>query len=276
VISIDEDIIRNMCGRFIAREIDFHRIAAILASLPKFEEFTEKPKFDPAKTQSPNSMPAKAVKNQPGGGGSGDVGSETSPSDLTPVIRVTNGRVSVDRLKWGLVPPHAPEPKVDYATFNAKAETVATTAAYRHAWRERQRCLVPVNAFFELKGAKTPKQKYRISVKGESQFCLAGLWEKWQRGDEVLETFTVITTTANDLVAEIHDKKRMPVIIAPANYDQWLRSCLSGRVMGLICVAHDPLPLPLPVSPGAAVCVAALVLGRLYSWIRGMDGNRRY
>jgi putative SOS response-associated peptidase YedK len=225
VTSINEAIITNMCGRFIAREIDFHRIAAILASLPKFEEFTDKPKFDPAKIPAEVPAPAKARKSQPGrGGGPGGSGSETSPSDFTPVIRVIDGQVCVDRLKWGLVPPHALEPKVDYSTFNAKAETLPTTAAYRHAWRERQRCLVPVEAFFEWKGATSPKQKYRISVKGESQFCLAGLWERWQKGDAMLETFTVITTTANELVAEIHDKKRMPVIIAPENYDRWLHS----------------------------------------------------
>jgi putative SOS response-associated peptidase YedK len=252
VISIDDDIIRIMCGRFIAREIDFHRIAAVLASLPKFEEFTDRPKFDPAKIQSPNSVPAKPVKNKSSGGGrSGEAGSETSPTDLTPVIRVTSGRVSVNRLKWGLVPPHAPEPKVDYATFNAKAETVATTAAYRHAWRERQRCLVPVNAFFEWKGAKAPKQKYCISVKGESQFCLAGLWEKWQRGDEVLETFTVITTTANELVAEIHDKKRMPVIIAPVDYDQWLLSTddVKDLLKSFPSDLMEAIPVGKPVTP---------------------------
>jgi len=133
----------------IAREIDFHRIAAILDALPKFEEFCEKPKFDPSKPPSQQSEPAKdGMKKSAGGSGSGGRGGETSPSDFFPVIRVIDGQVCVDRLKWGIVPRFAPEPKVDYHTFNAVAETVATKAAYRHAWRERQRCLVPVEAFF--------------------------------------------------------------------------------------------------------------------------------
>jgi putative SOS response-associated peptidase YedK len=135
-----------------------------------------------------------------------------------------DNQVCVDWLKWGLVPPHEPEPKVEYNTFNARAENLTKSQAYRHAWGERHRCLVPVEAFFEWKGAKSPKQKYRISVRGQSQFCLAGLWEKWQRDDEILETFTIITTVANELVAEIHDKKRMPVIIKPEDYDRWLRA----------------------------------------------------
>jgi putative SOS response-associated peptidase YedK len=241
-----------MCGRFIAREIDFHRIAAILASLPKFDEFTEKPKFEPTKIPARVAVPAKAGKNHLGGGGGiRESGSETSPSDFTPVMRLRDGRVCVDHLKWGLVPPHSPESKVDYATFNAKAETIATTPAYRHAWRERQRCLVPVNAFFEWKGAKAPKQKYRISIKNESQFCLAGLWEKWQRGDEVLETFTVITTTANELVAEIHDKKRMPVIVSPENYDRWLRSTEDVRDLLKPFPSHfmEAVPVGKPITP---------------------------
>jgi putative SOS response-associated peptidase YedK len=215
-----------MCNRFIARELDFHRIMAILAALPGFEEFTEKPRFDPAKIPSPGgssssgssgSAPASSNKSE-------DKGGETSPSDRTRVIRVVDGKLRIDLLKWGLVPPHSPEPQVPYSTFNAKAETVATSPAYRHAWRRGQRCLVPVEAFFEWMGAKPPKQKYRISVKGQPEFCLAGLWEKWEQGETVLETFTIITTAANELVAEIHDKKRMPVIIAPEDYERWLRS----------------------------------------------------
>jgi len=129
---------------------------------------------------------------------------------MFPVVRFVNGEVSIDVLKWGLAPPYSREPQVDYATFNAMAETVTIKPAYRHAWRERQRCLVPVEAFFEWKGERAPKQKYRISVKGEPQFCVAGLREKWQQGANVLETFIIITTVANELVAEIHAKKRMP------------------------------------------------------------------
>jgi putative SOS response-associated peptidase YedK len=212
-----------MCNRIILRELDFHRIAAILASLPAFEEFTEKPKFDPFKIP-PQEREEPKKKGSGGGGGGGGSEGETRPTQMFPVVRFVNGEVSIDVLKWGLVPPHSPEPQVDYATFNAMAETVTTKPAFRHAWRERQRCLVPVEAFFEWKGEKPPTQMYRISVKGEPQFCLAGLWEKWQQGETVLETFTIITTVANELVAEIHAKKRMPVIIAPEHYDRWLRS----------------------------------------------------
>jgi putative SOS response-associated peptidase YedK len=223
-----------MCNRFIARELDFHRIMAILAAFPGFEEFTEKPQFDPAKSPSSGGSSSSGSSGPVpvSGNKSEDKGGETSPSDRTRVIRVIDDKLRVDLLKWGLVPPHSAEPRVPYSTFNAKAETIATTLAYQHAWRQRQRCLVPVEAFFEWKGAKAPKQKYRISVKGQSEFCLAGLWEKWEQGETVLETFTIITTTANELVAEIHDKKRMPVIIVPENYERWLRS--TGDVNDLL------------------------------------------
>lgn len=198
-----------MCNRVSAREIDFHRLAAVITSLPPFKQVAG------GGAGGSTAAALSAAEPQP---------DETSPGDRTRVIRVVDNQVRTDLLKWGLVPPHAPEPKVDYATFNAKAETITTAPTFRHAWRERQRCLVPVNAFFEWKGSKPPKQKYRISVRGESQFCLAGLWEKWNQGDQVLETFTIITVPANELVAEIHDKKRMPVILATRDYGQWLFS----------------------------------------------------
>ena len=151
-----------MCGRYIARRIDFRRFAFRKALLPIFEEFTEKPRHGSGGGSPPRLLPKPPPE-------------ETSPTDCSEVIRVIGDEMRVDVLQWGLVPPFSPEPKTKFSTFNAKAETIATTATFRHAWSARQRCLVPVEAFFEWKGTKPPKQKFRISVKGETQFCLAGL-----------------------------------------------------------------------------------------------------
>jgi putative SOS response-associated peptidase YedK len=216
-----------MCNRYIARWIDLRRLALDI-QLPTFEEFTEKPGFEPSKRRSSGggTSSAKHVLDFYAGR------NEVRPTDRDLVVRVVGDEMRLDLLKWGLVPPFEPQPRTNYATFNAKAETIATIRAYRNAWQKRQRCLIPVEAFFEWKGTKYPKQKYRISVKGESQFCLAGLWEKWERDGKVLETFTIITTTANELIAEIHDKKRMPVIIKPDDYDRWLHD--QGDVTDLL------------------------------------------
>jgi hypothetical protein len=115
-----------MCNRFIAREIDFHRIGAILSSIPSFEEFTEKPRFDASK------IPSREASVTPAGGtgvtkGSESTakGGETKPTDRTRVIRVVDGKVRVDFLKWGLAPSHSAELELPYSTFNARGSRSA-------------------------------------------------------------------------------------------------------------------------------------------------------
>jgi putative SOS response-associated peptidase YedK len=95
--------------------------------------------------------------------------------------------------------------------------------SFREAYAKR-RCLVPIENFFEwraIKGTRA-KQPYAIAMKDGSPFALAGVWESWRRPetDEIVRTFAVITTEANELVAHIHD--RMPVIISPEHYQRWL------------------------------------------------------
>ena len=83
---------------------------------------------------------------------------------------------------------------------------------------------MPIDKFFEWKAIKgiTPKQHYAVGMESGEPFALAGIWENWQRPEtgEWVRTFAVITTAANELVGDIHD--RMPVIIPPESYDRWL------------------------------------------------------
>ena len=104
-------------------------------------------------------------------------------------------------------------------------ERAASAALFRDAYAKR-RCIVPVDCFFEwraIKG-KGAKQPYAIAMKGRNPFGLVGIWENWQHPetDEWIRTFAIITTDANELVAPIHD--RMPVILAPRDFDRWLSS----------------------------------------------------
>jgi putative SOS response-associated peptidase YedK len=94
-------------------------------------------------------------------------------------------------------------------------------AADRDAYRRR--CIVPVDGFFEWKAIKgKPKQPYAIAMKDGSAFGIGGLCENWKdpTSGEWIRTFAIITTDANEMVAGIHD--RMPLIIAPADYERWL------------------------------------------------------
>ena len=147
-----------------------------------------------------------------------------APSEELWAIRQhpSTGERTLDRLRWGLIPYWcAAKPKP--APINAKAETVAKVPMFRDAYRKR-RCILPIDAFFEWKavlGTKV-KQPYAIAMKDRSPFGLAGLWENWKdpATGEWVRTFAVLTTPANDLVRDIHD--RMPVILRPEDYERWL------------------------------------------------------
>jgi putative SOS response-associated peptidase YedK len=105
--------------------------------------------------------------------------------------------------------------------INARAETAAERPAFREAMK-RRRCLVPADGFYERQATPGSKRKqpHLIRMKDDRPFAFAGLWDSWRRGDDTLESFTILTTAPNELVAPIHD--RMPVIVAPADFDRWL------------------------------------------------------
>jgi putative SOS response-associated peptidase YedK len=148
-----------------------------------------------------------------------------APSQELLVIRRNHqtGQVSLDPLRRGLIPSRCKDPTGGRKPINAKAETVARLPTFRDAYRKR-RCILPVDGFFEWKAIKgqRAKQPYAIAMKDGSPFGIAGIWENWKEpsSGEWIRTFAIITTDANELVAEIHD--RMPVILAGSGYKRWL------------------------------------------------------
>jgi putative SOS response-associated peptidase YedK len=148
-----------------------------------------------------------------------------APSQELLVIRRNHktGEVSLDPLRWGLIPYWCNDPNGGRKPINAKFETVRDLPTFRDAYRKR-RCIVPVDGFFEWKAIKgqKAKQPYAIAMKDGTPFGIAGIWENWKEpaSGEWIRTFAIITTNSNDLVADIHD--RMPVILAPADYARWI------------------------------------------------------
>jgi putative SOS response-associated peptidase YedK len=123
-------------------------------------------------------------------------------------------------LRWGLIPSWAKDPKIGNQCINAKAETVAEKPSFRSAFKKR-RCLVIATGFYEWQVHGARKQPMWIGLRSQQPFAFAGLWEHWTPVEgEPLETCTIITTEPNDLMAPIHN--RIPVILAPTAYDQWL------------------------------------------------------
>jgi putative SOS response-associated peptidase YedK len=123
-------------------------------------------------------------------------------------------------LRWGLIPSWAKDPAIGNRTINARAETVAEKPAFRAAF-QRRRCLVAADGFYEWQKSGKRKQPYFIHLIDDRPFAFAGLWESWEGPDHsAVESCTLLTTEANDLMRPIHD--RMPVIIPPDAYSLWL------------------------------------------------------
>jgi putative SOS response-associated peptidase YedK len=144
-----------------------------------------------------------------------------APSQSVPVVRLepTEDSRRLDLLRWGLIPSWADDPAIGNRMINARSDTVADKPAYRHAFKAK-RCLIVADGFYEWMNADGRKQPHFIHLKDDRPFALAGLWERWDKGGEPIESCTIITTDANELLAPIHD--RMPVIIPQADYDLWL------------------------------------------------------
>ncbi|MEJ2314870.1 MAG: SOS response-associated peptidase [Nitrospirota bacterium] len=133
---------------------------------------------------------------------------------------VRGGENRLELFRWGLVPSWARDPSIGNRLINARAETLARRPAYADAFLKR-RCLVVVDGFYEWRkegGRSTP---FFVHLKTDAPFGLAGLYERWiSPGGRELATCTVITTVANRLLSDIHD--RMPAIIPPEGRSAWL------------------------------------------------------
>ncbi|SIT83819.1 SOS response-associated peptidase [Edaphobacillus lindanitolerans] len=143
-----------------------------------------------------------------------------APSQQVVAVINDGNRNRLGKLKWGLIPRWADDPKIGSRLINARAETVADKPSFREAFK-RRRCLIPADSFYEWKKADGQKKPMRIRLKGEEVFGIAGLWETWVSPDgEKVHSCTAITTKPNGLMAEIHD--RMPVILPKEKEALWL------------------------------------------------------
>ncbi len=140
-------------------------------------------------------------------------------------------------LTWGLIPFWVKTPvqaaQMRSKTLNARAETVLEKPSFRRAIRQR-RCLIPADGFYEWRAFKGKKYPYYIFLKNREIFSFAGIWEQWVNPEtgEVLKTYSILTTEANELVAKIHNtKKRMPVILPREHEQDWLKDGLDDEAL---------------------------------------------
>jgi putative SOS response-associated peptidase YedK len=142
-----------------------------------------------------------------------------APTSRLPVVVSRQGERTLTLMRWGLVPSWAKDLKIGYPTFNARAEGLDTRPAFRTAWTSGRRCLVIADGYYEWRSAD--KQPFAVALGNRGPMTFAGLWDLWRAPDgQALKSFTIITTTANDLLQPLHN--RMPVLLAPDRWAGWL------------------------------------------------------
>jgi putative SOS response-associated peptidase YedK len=146
-----------------------------------------------------------------------------APTQEAPVLRISTGSPSqreMPLLRWGLVPFWADDPAIGNRMINARCETVAEKPSFRTSFKKR-RCVVLADGFYEWQKTSGSKQPFFFRLKNRQPFGMAGLWDRWDKGDApALETFTILTTGPNELVAQAHH--RMPVILSHSGVSRWL------------------------------------------------------
>ncbi len=155
-----------------------------------------------------------------------------APMQWLPVIRQRpSGERVMKTLRWGLLPSWAQDETIASRLINARAETLAEKPSFRSALRKR-RCIVPANGFYEWAKQPDGKQPYYIHGSDGSVLAFAGLWERWTRpeDEEMIDSFTIVTTAANGRVQPLHD--RMPVILAPEAVARWLDPASNPGALG--------------------------------------------
>jgi putative SOS response-associated peptidase YedK len=168
-----------------------------------------------------------------------------APSQTIPVVRNTEQGRELALLKWGLIPSWSKDASIGMKLINARGESLGDKPAFRNAYRHRH-CLVPADAFYEWKPVAGRKQPYCIRMRDQALFGMAGLWEHWMAPDgQVVESCTIVTVDANAMVAELHD--RMPLILAPADYDAWLGASTKEAALPRAVPAEEMVAYP--VSP---------------------------
>lgn len=141
-------------------------------------------------------------------------------------------------MRWGLIPSWAKDASGAARMINARCESAAHRPAFADALRSR-RCLIPADGFYEWQKLGKTRQPYCFALENDDIFAFAGIWDNWRSPEDgMLETCSILTTSANDLVRDVHD--RMPVILPRDSYDLWLDPGFNN--MRAISDLLQPLP----------------------------------
>lgn len=159
-----------------------------------------------------------------------------APTQLSWVI--TNEQPDkVQAYRWGLIPQWAKDDKIASRLINARCEGIDEKPAFRQAVRKR-RCLVLADSFYEWKREGGKKMPYRIQLPDDRLMLLAGIWEFWKQDDDTIYTYSIITTSPNEEMKQLHD--RMPVVLIDEEAQaRWLSDAPLENNLALLRPAPD-------------------------------------
>ncbi len=153
-----------------------------------------------------------------------------APSQKLPIITNVEPK-KLNFFSWGLIPYWSKDAMVGFRNINTRSETINEKPSFKQAF-QRRRCLIPSNGFYEWKKDQN-KTPFRIFLRNEELFSMAGIWEIWKDAeDRPVNTFSIITTKANSNIKDIHN--RMPVILTPKDEQTWLACDDESELLSLL------------------------------------------
>lgn len=174
-----------------------------------------------------------------------------APSQEQPILIVSEDRRILTMMKWGLVPYWSKDPKIGFKMINARSEGIEQKPSFKTPLK-RKRCIIMADGFYEWhKLDKKTKTPFYFRLRSGEPFAMAGIWDLWQNGDQILRTFTIITTTPNELMEPIHS--RMPVILNERDEARWLDPEITNPELVL------PLLKPYPSDEMESYKVSTIV-----------------
>lgn len=163
--------------------------------------------------------------------GGATTGFNVSPTGMIPVLTIEG----LQTMRWSLVPPWANSVSARYSTFNARIETAAEKATFRHAWHARQFCLIPTSGYYEWRDEGGARQPYFVHVPGGAPLVYAGLWEPSREGG-IPSSCTILTEAASGHLRDLHARK--PVFIARHDASGWLERGTQGISSAAVAVKY--------------------------------------
>jgi len=169
-----------------------------------------------------------------------------APTEAVPVLVPGEGGWQIRDMRWWLVPWWTDEPTNKYSMFNARSETLTRSRAFREPFRYR-RCIIPASGYYEWAREANVRIPRYILPAEDSGFAFAGLWDRWKRDDQVIESCTIVTAAAPASMAHIH--KRIPVHLSPAQVSAWVNQDTDPETLQELLAPTLRIPVAIvPVS----------------------------